>query len=496
MATYTFYGDTADGRVYGVNTDYPTARETASTADNTAVTNGPCIGQALVGANYQVEEGFIQFDTSSIPDSETVTSATLSLYYSVDEDDVTFDVQARIHDWGTTLTTADWVGASGLAAKTLVATNNTGGMVTNAYTAFTSETAFPANINKTGFTRLLLNSSRHAGAIIPTGSERVGIWFGDEGANKRPKLVVVTGTTPTIAITSPADASSTVDNTPDFVVSVTDPDASETLTVTLEIYSDSGLTTLVQTLTTTEPTPASAVSKTLTPTALTRNATYWWRAKVSDGTNTSAWTATRSFTLYYDNPTVVISAPADAASVTTGGPNLTVTWATSQAQSQAQATYRVEFLNDAGTTTYYDSGELSGTTTSLAVDLGANGVPTDTTDIKVRVTTTVTGAQSAATDTNAFDVLWGVVTCTVLEPDPSDVVTTTRVTVEWSFSSTRSKTQAHYRVRLLTASGVQLYDSGWVASTSATTYQVPIDLADNAHYQCGVQLKNNEGSVS
>ena len=298
---------------------------------------------------------------------------------------------------------------------------------------------------------------------------------------------------PTIVITSPADASSTTDDTPDFVFAVTDPDASQTLTVTVEIYSDAGLTTLVQTRTNTTSTPASSAAVTVTATALTRNATYYWRAKVSDGTATSSWTTARSFTLYYSNPTCTITAPADAGSVTTGGPNLTVSWNYAQAESQAQATYRVRLLNDAGSTTYYDSGTISSASTSVAIDLVTQGVPTDTTDIKATVDLTTTGAQTAGTDTNAFDVLWGVVTSTITSPTDGAVTTDSTPTLTWTFSSTRSKTQTHYRVRaLITSTGAVHSDSAKTASTSATTYDLPV-LTDNTRYTIELTLWNNEG---
>jgi hypothetical protein len=419
------------------------------------------------------------------------------------------------------------------------------------------------------------------------------------GTADDPYFTVTYNTAPAISVTSPADGATTLDATIDLVVSVTDPDASQTLTVTWQVATDSGFSNIVFTDTDTEPTPAADVAKTITTSSLSVDTLYYWRANVSDGDDTSAWTATRTFyvdrtpvpsdtetlsgivapgnqtidwgytdadsdaqakyylrrvygatTEYwngaawqsgevgvssssnsvsvpftgeanqitvsvavedgfgskssyvalasfycYDDPTVTIDAPAEAASLTTGGPTLSVSWTYDQAQSLAQSNYRVQLTDDAGTTEYYDSGTLAGATATMDIDLVAEGVPTDTTDLKVTVTVTAASSGSTGTDTNEFDVLWGVVTCTVVDPTAGEVWTATRVTAEWSFASSRSKTQDAYRVRLLLGGNV-LHDSGWVSDAVATTYEVPFDLGDGSTYQVGVQLRNSEGVES
>lgn len=221
-----------------------------------------------------------------------------------------------------------------------------------------------------------------------------------------------------------------------------------------------------------------------------RGTTYYWRVRANDGMNFTD-TATFSFVTVY---TVSLSAPTGITS--TGGPNITTTWSAT-APVSPQATYRVRFQNAAGSTTYYDSGVLSGTATSKVVDLVAAGVPTDTAGsaLKVVVDLTTAGGASAQV-TGLFDVQWGVITCAITAPLDEAIVSTTTITATWSFASTRGKTQAHYRVRLLSPdTGTVFYDSGWVAS-AVGTLAVPFTLNDGSRYRLGVQTKNSEGVLS
>lgn len=189
--TYTFYSDPADGRIYGANGTYLTARSTATAADQVASTSCTSIGQYYNGTTtYQCSEMFLSFDTSSIPDAATITSAVLSIYGATDNSATEFNIEARLHDWGATLELADWVAGADLGAKTLLATQSTTFFSTVAYMDM-ADVALAANVNKAGATRIVLASERQRLATAPTGEEYVELWAGDEGANKRPKLVVV-----------------------------------------------------------------------------------------------------------------------------------------------------------------------------------------------------------------------------------------------------------------------------------------------------------------
>ena len=197
MSPLTAYSTAADGYLRGYHATYATARgaSTGKYLSNTA--SSIYIGQNWVsGDGFYCYEGFLDFDTSDIPDDATITSATLSLYGYVDSSTTDFTIQARIFDWSASgLTTADWrsgdpTDANSLDEYTLVASLSTASYATGQYNALTSEAAFVANINKSGTTYLVLNSSRHLNGDEPSGLELVRVYSNEQGEGYIPKLVV------------------------------------------------------------------------------------------------------------------------------------------------------------------------------------------------------------------------------------------------------------------------------------------------------------------
>jgi hypothetical protein len=192
VSTLTVYSDAADGLVYGLNATYTTARSTASVADGTYL----FIGQAL---GYYCGESFLSFITSDVPDDATISAAILSLYVAGEQSVTDFTLEARLRDWGATLTTADWVAGASLSALTLLASKSTVGISGAAYLALTSEAAFATNVNKTGTTLLLLDSSRHVAGTTPTGNEYIDCSSSEyAGTTQDPKLVVTYTALPTV----------------------------------------------------------------------------------------------------------------------------------------------------------------------------------------------------------------------------------------------------------------------------------------------------------
>jgi hypothetical protein len=195
VATTVVFGDTADRQIDGSNaaSDYSVARETAVTLASAAL-GSIAVGQSFVTTTYTCREGFFGFDTSTI--AGTISAATLALDLNSDSSAVDFIVEARLHDWGTAVDLTDWVAGSQLSTKTLLATLDTstlGG--TGAYYDFTSDSAFPANINQSGFTRLVLASSNQrlasAPGASPGGNEFVTWNSADNvGTTLDPKLTV------------------------------------------------------------------------------------------------------------------------------------------------------------------------------------------------------------------------------------------------------------------------------------------------------------------
>ena len=193
MSTLVVYGDAADGFIWSDDLYYSSARSGASefVFAQPAALQGT-IGQIYDGDSgyYGVRESFLSFDTSAIG-TDTVSAAVLRVTSNADASDTDFDIQARLRDWGATLTTADWVAGSSLSGLTSLATKTTASGFTAGTAYDFTDVAMPANVNKTGTTRMLLCSSRTTGNNEPTGAESVGIYSADEsGTTRDPKLTV------------------------------------------------------------------------------------------------------------------------------------------------------------------------------------------------------------------------------------------------------------------------------------------------------------------
>ena len=183
MPTHTIYGDTADRSVYGSNAAFATARENVTGFNNAVNSASETAGMTTGFFIYQYMPGW---DTSVVDDTHNIDSATFALYPSSVTGSDTFEL--RLHDWGSTVETTDWVAGSGLAAKTLLASHS--GLTSGAYREFTSDAAFLTSINKTGFTRAVLASIGQRTNVAPSADNRIDFNTGD-GASP-PRLVVVT----------------------------------------------------------------------------------------------------------------------------------------------------------------------------------------------------------------------------------------------------------------------------------------------------------------
>lgn len=191
MGTYTFNPSTSNGGSIATQaTSYATARE--GTGTKTAFTTDPMsVGQYnFNNATYQCYESFLEFDTSSLA-GKTIISAVLKLYVTAKQEDVTYTVEARLQDFGASFTSADYVRGSDLAASTLLATLASSAAGTGAYRSFT-DVAFPANVNKTGKTRIIVSSDHPRTNTAPAKNVDEYIQFTSPSGSNPPQLVVVT----------------------------------------------------------------------------------------------------------------------------------------------------------------------------------------------------------------------------------------------------------------------------------------------------------------
>lgn len=144
-----------------------------------------------VSEHFDFNLGLISFDTSSL--IGTITSAILHLApYTIQTIAETFE--ARLYDYGTLITTSDFVSGSSLSSKTLLATRVGSSMTLNAYNAFTDVAMIP-NINRSGFTRMLICLSTQRTGTQPSSNEGAN-FNGPNGTFPagllKPKLVVTT----------------------------------------------------------------------------------------------------------------------------------------------------------------------------------------------------------------------------------------------------------------------------------------------------------------
>ncbi len=129
---------------------------------------------------------------------------------------------------------------------------------------------------------------------------------------------------------TPADGAQVAIYTPTLTVqNSTDPDDNETmdypLTYEFEVYSDAGLTNLVESQTAV-PEGSGTTAVTLT-TVLSENTDYWWRSRANDGVQNGAYGTVRSFfvTVVNEAPAApTLNSPTDGSLLGTARPLLRV----------------------------------------------------------------------------------------------------------------------------------------------------------------------------
>ncbi|PYS90494.1 MAG: hypothetical protein DMF62_04845 [Acidobacteria bacterium] len=145
------------------------------------------------GPTFEMMEIMLEFDTSSIPDTDVVSAAVLSVW-GVNDNDTgdLMTLEARAYDWGGTQDNADWRTGAQYAALTLLATMAPLTLDAAAYNVMTSSSPNMENaINVTGFTRMVLGSNRFASNTSPPGEEYYQLQSADNtGTTNDEKLVV------------------------------------------------------------------------------------------------------------------------------------------------------------------------------------------------------------------------------------------------------------------------------------------------------------------
>lgn len=191
-----------DGAPYGYPVDcYERARENtggATLAVDTAATTAK-IGQQHEGGgglqSWQYQT-FLRFDTSVIPANAVIKKIELKVMFSYVTIQDPFVIEARSYDWGATLTTADYVKGSLLSSKQLLGKFNAADkIVYEQYCSFITSPEFQDNINRSGFTPMILVSQNSTdGYDEPYGGTAKSnfhqIYTSNATTGKKPQLVI------------------------------------------------------------------------------------------------------------------------------------------------------------------------------------------------------------------------------------------------------------------------------------------------------------------
>lgn len=188
MATFTIYATAANsGRITSTDNNYNNARSGSGTL---STATQPRAGQFKQTVSFTVYEAFIEFDTSVLSGA-TIVSATLEGYLQARYIDSSFTTQARLRDFGSAITTADWVAGASLSALTNLATLASGSTTVGAWNAF-ADVALAANLNTSGKTRILLCSSRTVSGTAPGTSTSEYLVFPTPDGTNSFRLIVET----------------------------------------------------------------------------------------------------------------------------------------------------------------------------------------------------------------------------------------------------------------------------------------------------------------
>jgi hypothetical protein len=197
VATYTINASSTNvGRVRSYsNSGWSGARSGTKTL-TADLTGYPPTGQYKVpSTNFYVYQSYLEFDTSGVVG--TITSAVLKINVYSRTNDQSYDIEARLFDFGAGVTTADYIAGASLGSYTLLATLADTAATPGAYRTFT-DVAMAANINVSGTTRIMLCDSRTRSDLSPSNSNYIVY---ENGGDPSPPQLVITTSDPTGTLT-------------------------------------------------------------------------------------------------------------------------------------------------------------------------------------------------------------------------------------------------------------------------------------------------------
>lgn len=188
-------GSTSIGRVRsgGLLANYATLKETYAAGSVANSSTDIMLGQWTDGTNLELNEGFFSFSLASYLATYTVISAVFE-FTKATFNSSTASAQQLLANVAGTITSADWVAASTLSAKT-----NYGTIPSTGY--HTGDTTYQITLNSNALTAIQANaggtfdfmiaSQKLMDGTAPTGSEQYQIWSDDHAtAAFRPALII------------------------------------------------------------------------------------------------------------------------------------------------------------------------------------------------------------------------------------------------------------------------------------------------------------------
>lgn len=178
-----------DGLTEVTNADWTVARNAADgtiAGDTQTLSFG---GSQNNSPGFELDRAFFLFDTSALPDTDTISSATLSIFDgsngNTNTDSITYHIVSSTPASNTAIGTADHdqVGSISFGSKALSTFSN------STFADFTLNASGIAAITATGVSKFALRGSRDIDDVDPTGVNRFDVTYADSASND-PKLVV------------------------------------------------------------------------------------------------------------------------------------------------------------------------------------------------------------------------------------------------------------------------------------------------------------------
>ncbi len=326
-----FAGTTADGSVSGSGLTYTGARNTADAVGTTQVAG--TVGQKLVSVTYTVLRSFLEFTTSSIPDSAVINQVNLTMVMITDNSAVDFTTNVIDYNWNANdpLTTSNMEAAYDgcLAATSDNSWKNSSNVVIN--TQYASANLSTSWITKDtsygGSTYYCLSSNKDTNNTAPAGREDINLATADNTNAAYKPFLTITYQPAQVAATA---ATNVIDTS--FSANWNTQSGSGADGYTLDVATDSGFTSFVATGCGGGSCNAKAVGNvtTYSVTGLSANTTYYYRVRATDsvgggtGVNSSTITVTTLATPVANSATSTLA--IDTTSSSAGANVASLSW--------------------------------------------------------------------------------------------------------------------------------------------------------------------------